>query len=218
MAGKLQELQQQARTGKLAAPSKITVATWLADWLRKVETSRRTNTHDVYSSIVERYLKRIGSGTAVDPGTAITQIFTHYEAVDDFINQLAQDLGILPANIPLSQTARNSKFWILARRSENISIVNNNFAPRFSMSWDPWSNNKTRFAVTAGRYYDKLFLNIPLIELEPATANLVFNSEPMGEGAFQVTGLRASVNPTVNISAVDRDLRDLSEVSPTRPA
>ena len=152
------------------------------------------------------FLKRIESGGAVDPGTALTQFFTRYENVEDFVNQLAQDLGEDPDNIPLSQAARQSFFWPRARHRENISIVNNNFAPRFSLSWDPWSNNKTRFAVTAGRYYDKLFLNIPLIELEPAGANLIFNSEPRAGGVFEVTGLRASVNPTVNISAVDRGL------------
>ena len=56
VAGKLQELQQQARTGKLAAPSKITVATWLEAWLEKVEIERRANTLDVYSGIAKRYL------------------------------------------------------------------------------------------------------------------------------------------------------------------
>jgi len=154
------------------------------------------------------FLQRLETcGIACDAGTTLTQFFTRYENVDDFINQLAQDLGVPEADVPLSQAARQSKFWPKTRHSENIALVNNNFAPRFSMSWDPWSNNKTKFAVTAGRYYDKLFLNIPLIELEPATANLVFNSEPSGDGAFVVTGLRASVNPTVNISIVDRDLR-----------
>ena len=156
------------------------------------------------------FLNRLSNlSPSIDPSTTLRQFYTRYENVDDFINQLAQDLGVDPALVPLSQSARQSAFWPKARRSENISVVNNNFAPRFSMSWDPWSNNKTRVAVTAGRYYDKLFLNIPLIELEPAGANLVFNSEPAGggaTGAFQVTGLRASVNPTVNISAVDRNL------------
>jgi len=151
------------------------------------------------------FLERLAQGgPSIDAGFTLTQTFTGFEDVDNFVNQLAQDLGVDPTLIPLSQTAKQSKFWRTTRRSENIAIVNNNFAPRFSLSWDPWSNNKTRFAVTAGRYYDKLFLNIPLIELEPAGANLVFNTEPL---TGQVTGLRASVNPTVNISAVDRDLR-----------
>ena len=153
------------------------------------------------------FIDRLSQGGGVDVDTALVQFFTGYESVDDFASQLEQDLGIGEGNLNLSQVAKQSKFWRRLRRKENISIVNNNFAPRFAMSWDPWSNNKTRIAVTAGRYYDKLFLNIPLIELEPATANLVFNSKPAGLGdAFEVAGLRASVNPAVNIFSVDRDL------------
>ncbi|NIM01598.1 MAG: TonB-dependent receptor [Acidobacteria bacterium] len=157
------------------------------------------------------FLERVSRlSPSIDAATTLTQFFTGYENVTDFVDQLATDLGENPDNIVLSHAANQSQFWSLARRQENISIVNNNLAPRFSLSWDPWSNNKTRFAVTAGRYYDKLFLNIPLIELEPANANLIYNSEPDAggvQGAFRVTGLRSSVNPTVNISSVTRDLR-----------
>ena len=42
---------------------------------------------------------------------------------------------------------------------ESISVTNNNLAPRLSVSWDPWSDGRTKVFATWGRYYDKLFLS-----------------------------------------------------------
>ena len=157
------------------------------------------------SQLMSEIIQRRGASD-YNPGLLIEQNFTAFEDVTDFVDQLRNQLGLDPnADINLSQVARNSFRWIKSRGRENIDLTNNNFAPRLSLSWDPWSNNKTRFALTAGRYYDKLFLNIPLIELEPSNANIVLRTPPPG----QTGGLRpsSSVNPTVNISAVARDLR-----------
>lgn len=40
-----------------------------------------------------------------------------------------------------------------------IRITNDNLAPRLAISWDPWSDGRTKLYATWGRYYDKLFLN-----------------------------------------------------------
>jgi carboxypeptidase family protein/TonB-dependent receptor-like protein len=42
---------------------------------------------------------------------------------------------------------------------EAFAITNNNLAPRLSVSWDPWSDGRTKTWATWGRYYDKLFLS-----------------------------------------------------------
>ncbi|HUD71347.1 MAG TPA: carboxypeptidase regulatory-like domain-containing protein [Dongiaceae bacterium] len=42
---------------------------------------------------------------------------------------------------------------------DQFAITNNNLAPRLALSWDPWSDGRTKAFATWGRYYDKLFLN-----------------------------------------------------------
>ena len=42
---------------------------------------------------------------------------------------------------------------------ESFMISNDNLSPRLSISWDPWSDGRTKAYATWGRYYDKLFLN-----------------------------------------------------------
>ncbi|MCH7780259.1 MAG: hypothetical protein IH848_05375, partial [Acidobacteria bacterium] len=74
-------------------------------------------------------------------------------------------------------------------------------------AWDPWSDGKTKVAVTAGRYYDKIFLAVPLIELEPPVAELEFISFKNEEGRFVNQGLFGGFNPTITVNTVDRDLR-----------
>jgi hypothetical protein len=110
----------------------------------------------------------------------------------------------------LSSTAQQSTFWENTRRKGNTNITNTNLSPFLGVSWDPWSNGKTKFAFTARRYYDKIFLGIPLIELEPATTDMAFNAYPaVGDRWVVPEGIAAfqtSVNPAVNIFTVDRDL------------
>jgi outer membrane receptor protein involved in Fe transport len=45
------------------------------------------------------------------------------------------------------------------QQPERFSLTNNNLAPRLALSWDPWSDGKTKLFATWGRYYDKLFLS-----------------------------------------------------------
>jgi hypothetical protein len=75
-----------------------------------------------------------------------------------------------------------------------------------TLSWDPWSNGKTKLAATAGRYYNRIDLNVPLLELNPPTTTLSFETVQSGFG-FQFNGLDESINPAVNIQTVDRDLK-----------
>jgi hypothetical protein len=52
---------------------------------------------------------------------------------------------------------------------QNFTITNNNLAPRLSVSWDPWSDGRTKLFGTWGRYYDRLFLNTIVGEEGPDT-------------------------------------------------
>ncbi len=140
--------------------------------------------------------------------------FTAYEGVNDFVTELSNATGLLESQIfgSLASITRQSKFWNKTRTSENFNIGNTNYSPAISVSWDPWSNGKNKFAASARRYYDKIFLNVPLTELNPATTTLLFNAEGTdldGDGVsdrVSPTGLRNNVNPAVNINAVDREL------------
>ena len=62
------------------------------------------------------------------------------------------------------------------RRASSIDLVNNNFAPRLSVSWDPWSDSKTKFSASYGRYFDKIFFEVPLTELRPTQASITFDA------------------------------------------
>jgi outer membrane receptor protein involved in Fe transport len=60
------------------------------------------------------------------------------------------------------------------RQTTNFNIENTNLAPRFSVSWDPWADGKTKTFATWGRYYDRLFLNTVSQEIGPDSINYTF--------------------------------------------
>jgi hypothetical protein len=138
---------------------------------------------------------------------AAQSTFTKYEAQRDFFANLADaiDQDFDTVYQQQSQMAQESEFWWQTRAVENLTIVNTNTSPRIAVSWDPWSNGKTKFAATAGRYYQAIPLAVPLLELEPPTANIAFNMEETGFG-WNFSGIRNSINPSVNIQSVDRNL------------
>ena len=88
-------------------------------------------------------------------------------------------------------------FWKLYRQGEDINIHNTNIAPRLSVSWDPWNDGKTKFAVSAGRYYDKIFLAVLTQESTPVAAQ--FRVE---QGHFSVP-----FDPTYSFTTIDRNLK-----------
>jgi hypothetical protein len=124
------------------------------------------------------------------------------------VAQLAQALDKTPTEVDqiLSNAARQSTFWAQTRRSGDQNVTNTNLSPRLSVAWDPWGDGKTKIAATAGRYYDKIFLAVPLVELEPATTYLLWEAAPSAAGPWEVTRFRESINPAVTVSSVDRNL------------
>jgi len=73
---------------------------------------------------------------------------------------------------------------VTAQQREPFRLTNNNLAPRLSVAWDPFSDGRTKFFATWGRYYDKLFLNTIVGEEGPDTINRYYLLDPDG-----VTGL-----------------------------
>jgi outer membrane receptor protein involved in Fe transport len=72
------------------------------------------------------------------------------------------------------------------RLSETFTIINNNVAPRFSVSWDPWADNKTKLFVTWSRFYDKLFLATLVPELGPDPRQTTYNASDIVQGAAAI--------------------------------
>jgi len=138
----------------------------------------------------------------------VPQVFHAYEGIMDFKAQLGETLFLTATEMEqlLSNAARQSAFWEQTRQVVDQDINNTNFSPFLGVSWDPWSNGKTKFALTARRYYDKIFLGVPLIELEPVTTDILWEASPTISGRWDITGRRSSINPAVNVSTVDRQL------------
>jgi hypothetical protein len=152
---------------------------------------------------------RLTGELGIEEAKAWSEAFTAYEDIDDFVAQLAQRLGkpLQTLQQQLAHAALQSGGWPNKRRKDDLTISNTNWSPFLSVSWDPWSNGKTKFAATARRYYDKIFLAIPLIELEPATTTIVYNATAQQGGGWKDIRLSSSINPAVNVSSVDRNLK-----------
>jgi len=159
----------------------------------------------------DRYDPTLTSSFAVTEVARIArETFTAYENVTDFLYQIADTLQAPWQKIPLNPTASESSFWFTSREAESVEIVNNNISPRLAIAWDPWNNGKTKFAATAGRYYDKIFLAIPLIELEPAETFFTVGGYPhpwWRQGDPEYRDILPSLDLTASTRTVDRELR-----------
>ena len=153
------------------------------------------------------FLRRALAGESLI--TLPPQVFTMYEGVADLRAEFARQLGTSPALIDLAALYTQTENWPKLRRLENINIENNNFEPRLGVSWDPFKDGKTKVAASAGRYYDKLFLAVPLLELvSPTFTNRFFASAP-SEGRVQINySSMGAINPSgASITVVGRDLK-----------
>ncbi len=136
----------------------------------------------------------------------LQQVFTAYEGLQGQGGLVEQFSTLFGFPVSLAPTAAQSTNWQRTRRPGNINLDNTNFAPRFAISWDPWSDSKTKFALTAGRYYDKIFLAIPTFELEPLRLDLAFDAKQQG-GGWIVEPRSDPINPASTSYMVDRNLR-----------
>lgn len=128
--------------------------------------------------------------------------FTAFPDTDSFRREIARQIGggTTGESVPCRLCDLNARLD-LYRQPDNVSISNVNFAPRLNVSWDPWSNGKTKISGSIGRYYNTIPLVVPLVEVEPTIADVELNC--LNGTCVPSTG--SDVNPTV--SAVSRDLR-----------
>jgi len=138
------------------------------------------------------------------PAQIFQNQFTSYQDVPAFREYLTQALGVDVSSPVFNGVTVQSTFWRKRRRADDIRIRNTNLAPRVSLAWDPMGDGKTKLFATAGRYYDKIFLGVPLIELEPATTTFTFRADKVGP-TFVARQNRLGTNISTRI--VDRDLR-----------
>ena len=89
------------------------------------------------------------------------------------------------------------------RSGDDFTIVNNNLAPRLSVSWDPWGDNRTKVFATWSRFYDKLFLATLVPELGPDARTTVYDPNSQLMGAFAVPAQTGRFT----VTQVDRDMR-----------
>ena len=85
---------------------------------------------------------------------------------------------------------------------EDISLGNTNVAPRFSISYDPFADGKTKLYGTWGRFYGSLFLNTVVREQRADT-----QSYTLFQRDQTVEILRDLIEGAFTIYQVDRDLR-----------
>ncbi|MGH9869167.1 MAG: TonB-dependent receptor [Candidatus Polarisedimenticolia bacterium] len=90
------------------------------------------------------------------------------------------------------------------RQTENFQIINNNLAPRFSISWDPWADGKTKAFATWGRYYDRLFLSTVSQEIGPDRVNYLF--QPDGTTHVINEQKFSQAASTTSVTQTDRNL------------
>jgi len=91
------------------------------------------------------------------------------------------------------------------RSTSNFSIENTNISPRFSISWDPWADGKTKTFGSYGRFYDRLFLDSVTGEIGPDSVNFVFAPNPTTH--LIVPGDLSRATSSVTVAQIDRDLQ-----------
>ncbi len=98
------------------------------------------------------------------------------------------------------------------RKSRDFQISNVNIAPRFGFSWDPWNKGKSKIFGSYGRYYDKLFLAVPLWEQEAVQYQAIYALGGTGvneEQARANTVIADSpyYNSGVSVRMIDKDIK-----------
>jgi hypothetical protein len=137
--------------------------------------------------------------------------FSVFENIVAFQEQIARILDVPQARVAsfFGPATVQAGFAEHRRSPLDINLRNTNLSPFLAMTWDPWSNNKTKFAFTAGRHYNNIPFAIPTFELRPARTSVGFTARRVaGRWVMDdVTQVRADINPAASLYIVDRDLR-----------
>jgi hypothetical protein len=145
----------------------------------------------------------------------LTQHRSTFEFTLDQLEDLFPDLFVDGEIDPESLAQLGVRF----QEPQTFRVTNDNLAPRLALSWDPWSDGRTKLFATWGRYYDKLFLNTVAGEqgVERLARYYVFDRSGLDARALGDRTVRTG-DPTHNIgpllsksppsvTQVDRQLR-----------
>lgn len=146
-----------------------------------------------------------------------TNIASYLDEDNDGVNDVPariaalnlEDNPNLPPNVIRPDTEDRNAFFqhftsFNGRETTNFSIENTNVSPRFSLSWDPWADGKTRLFGNWGRYYDRLFLSVVSGEIGPDSLNFTFRPDTV---TAQIRPGSVSIAAsTISVNQVDREL------------
>jgi hypothetical protein len=104
----------------------------------------------------------------------------------------------------INSLARSHKTLHSVRNPEDITIANTNVSPYLAFAWDPSGRGKMAIKAAAGRHYNNIPLVVPLQELEPAEATLLYRVD-LGEDGAEAR-LQNGISPSVNVTVLDPDL------------
>jgi hypothetical protein len=110
----------------------------------------RLTQHHISTSIVAKNLESLYPEEAFDPATG--------EINHEFLRQQGA----------------------VFQEQEAFRLTNNNLAPRLALSWDPWSDSKTKIFASWSRFYDKLFLNTVTPEEGPDQISRYYKKDDTG--------------------------------------
>jgi len=98
----------------------------------------------------------------------------------------------------------------IIQQKEPFRLSNNNLAPRLFVSWDPWSDSRTKLFLNWSRFYDKLFLDAVVREQGPDPIFRYYHADPDSVSASGVPdngiGTLISADPP-SVAQIDRGLQ-----------
>jgi len=151
------------------------------------------------------YFAMLNAGESISE--TLEASFTGHQDPAALQQQLADLMDLDENSVRQTAVFIQSRFWDRERWLDDINLANQNLAPRLTVAWDPWNDGKTKFALSAGRYYDKIFLAVPLVELEPVETRNTQTAwwHPLAK-IFVNFETGVSLNP-ISARMIDRDLR-----------
>ena len=149
----------------------------------------------------EQFLDRT-NGLNCPLGQCTVILQNSFIAYEDILGSMqAVGAQLEGATLSASDNLARQLFWTHFRSPDSIDITNTNIAPRLSVAWDPWNDGKTRFSVSAGRYYDKIVLLVPLAEIEPVLVTTRWDGNDLNTGGTLV------YDPEFSYTVVDRNIK-----------